>query len=237
MSSMTLDSSTDASYDPLECLSNPSFDTSDPPLILLFVLHTICEHWKYSADIYEEWLRSNLRRDGDGWLGHGDIWELTREGYSRRVDRLAGHGVPDLWPASVKERIWNADTPTRASAIAWLICISPICFGQENYYDLHLFDCINDWIHASGNLLDFLGLPIQPLTEFVATLPNGGHTCSFMDSPASSWASLFSWLYDYHDYRILVALCDDQKLFPSSLRGRRIPCVVCRSVGLPTLKG
>ncbi|KDQ52308.1 hypothetical protein JAAARDRAFT_198477 [Jaapia argillacea MUCL 33604] len=260
MSSTTLDSSADTSYDPLKCLSDPNFDPSDPPLILLFVYHTLRQNfvriWAVGHHLHnmirghssvadtwilwrpgdEEWLRSNLRRDGDGWRLEDYDWKEAQKEYRRRVDRLAGRGVSDLWPASVKERIWKADTPTRASAIAWLILISPFVTQCDNlfHFKFHFSSCINKWICASGNLLPSLGLPIQPLTGFVEMLPDSGHTCSFWDSSASSWASLFSWLYNYHDYRILISLCNDKLFFPSGKDGW-IRCDVCWSVrkGLP----
>ncbi|KDQ52294.1 hypothetical protein JAAARDRAFT_198465 [Jaapia argillacea MUCL 33604] len=211
MSSTTLDSPAVANYDPLEFLANPNFDPSDPPVILLFVYHTIfargrpftkrcfsdmieghnsvANTWILWRPGGEEWLRSNLRRDGGDWLLDGDTWKIARERNRRRVDRLAGHGVSDLWPASVKERIWKADTPTRASTIAWLILVLPFITQRRIYLDLDSFNfsnLIGTWIHASGNLLVSQGLPIQPLTGFVETLPDSGHICSFWDSSASS---------------------------------------------------
>ncbi|KDQ52280.1 hypothetical protein JAAARDRAFT_487265 [Jaapia argillacea MUCL 33604] len=198
--------------------------------------HSVDDIWTLWQPGDEEWLRSNLQRDGDGWLLDGRAWEHARKAYRRRVDHLASRGVPDLWPTSVKEKIWNADTPTRALAIAWLINISPFVTEPWINLDLDLSIYIHTWIRASGNLLVFLGLPIQLLTGFVDTLPDSGHTCSFWDSSASSWAALFSWLYDYHDYHILVAHCDDKGFFPTD-EDEWIPCDACRSVRERFLSG
>ncbi|KDQ58420.1 hypothetical protein JAAARDRAFT_192993 [Jaapia argillacea MUCL 33604] len=261
MPSTIFDTPADASYDPLECLSRPNFDASDPPPILRFVYRAICASFDQLtagnilcdmiqgdhsvADIWilwrpgdEEWLRSNLRRaENDGWLTMS-AWELARAAYGQRGHRLVGCGVTDLWPALVKERIWDADTPTRASAIAWLTIISPFLARlRQSVGWLNFHNCIDAWIRVLRcfKLFVSLGFPTQPLAGFVEALPDNGHTCSFWDSPASSWATLFSWLYNYHDYRILVALCNKRGFVPSD-KERWTPCDPCRSAreGLPS---
>ncbi|KDQ52316.1 hypothetical protein JAAARDRAFT_488503 [Jaapia argillacea MUCL 33604] len=196
MSSTTLDHSADASYNPLECLSKPSFESSDLPVIILFVYHTICtDHRAYAkrilsnvikghdsiADIWslwrpgdEEWLRSNLRRDGDGWLLDGYDWREAREGYRRRVNRMAGRGVPDLWPASVKERIWKADTPTRPSTSSSAFpAASTSGFARQAI-------CWPPWDSRSNHLLD----SSQPF-QIVVTHVRSGLAQRHLGQPSS----------------------------------------------------
>ncbi|KDQ52304.1 hypothetical protein JAAARDRAFT_487552 [Jaapia argillacea MUCL 33604] len=200
---------------------------------------SIADIWSLWRPGDEEWVRNYMQsEDSDSPEDNKHLvvpdeplsiyeWSQYQRDYEQRTMRLAEEGGPDLWPASLKQKVWTATAPIRIAAIMWLMLVSPISTPRGP--GLTLEKLVSAWIRVSKGPLASSGFANEPLAEFVRK--SSDHTCSFWDTPTSLWATLFSWLYDYQNYPILVALCDTMGVTESEEdEDCWSGCVACESV-------